>query len=512
MNKIYSEEDFSIENKNVIQNAKKIAENWSDLETLISTISSRFLGDIEINDAINATLRDIGILSGTSRVILCIFNHNEVNLNHTYEWCAEGINPLFQYFSNSWFFNLPWWSEQLRKGEIINISDISNLIDEAKATKNLLRLNNIHSLLVFPLYIKRDLAGFIAYANDSIQKEWKEKDLSHLRISSQIIGNGLERKITEDLLKESEEKHRRIIENINDLIIILNLKLKIEYFNEKTAFRLLGYQKKEILGKSYLDFTHPDDTERASYKLKYALEKGEPVIELRFRHKEGYWLWHECSFKTFKDKEGKVRILVISRDITDRILVEKRYKDLFDNSPNAILLINFNGIIIDANTTTEKLFGYEKDYFIQKSIDELITFFPFEVKLFFKEIFHASFVKDFPKPIEIKLKKQDGDFIWVEIQASLIKQSQKTLIQLIFEDITEKKTSEFLEEKFKDELEQQVKDRTKELNEAFEQQKLYLDQITKSSQFKTEFMATMSHELRTPLNAIIGFADLLLEN
>ena len=38
-----------------------------------------------------------------------------------------------------------------------------------------------------------------------------------------------------------------------------------------------------------------------------------------------------------------------------------------------------------------------------------------------------------------------------------------------------------------------------------------MEQIVKSSQFKTEFMATMSHELRTPLNAIIGFADLLLE-
>ncbi len=60
-------------------------------------------------------------------------------------------------------------------------------------------------------------------------------------------------------------------------------------------------------------------------------------------------------------------------------------------------------------------------------------------------------------------------------------------------------------------LELRVKERTKELNELLEQKILYQEQIIKSSQFKSEFMASMSHELRTPLNSVIGFTDVILE-
>jgi PAS domain S-box-containing protein len=508
---IENKEKSPIKREEIDIKDKELTEYWFNLETIISTISSRFLGNDLIDDAINTSLRDIGVLAEVSRSYIFQFSDDMKIMNNTHEWCDEHSSPRVHKLHNLESAILPWWTQQLEEGRIIHVTETNDLPKEAQATKDFLELQGIKSVLVFPLYVKSTLRGYIGFDSVSNRKKWKESDFSLLRIVSQIIGNAIERYKFEEIVKNSEDRYKLILENINELVIIINGNLEFEYINEEAFTKLLAYKSKAIIGKSCLDYIHEEDKESVLNAFNIDSKSNESFIELRFKNKKEDWIWFECRGRKFIDRDNKEKWLIVSRDISERKIIEERYKNLFENSPNAILLIDLKGQIIDCNSTTKKIFGYGKDFFIGKVHTDLNALFHLDIKRYFKKIFHASFTKDFPEPIESKIITKNGDSNWVKIQASIIKQYSKTLIQLIFQDITEKRKIEIFEDSFKEELEDEVKIRTKELNDALEQQKLFLDQIVKSSQFKTEFMATMSHELRTPLNAIIGFADLLLE-
>lgn len=64
-----------------------------NVEKIISSISSRFVGKIDLDEAINASLQDLGNLSGADRVSLFLYNGDSYSITNTHEWCKKEVNP-----------------------------------------------------------------------------------------------------------------------------------------------------------------------------------------------------------------------------------------------------------------------------------------------------------------------------------------------------------------------------------------------------------------------------------
>lgn len=131
----------------------------------------------------------------------------------------------------------------------------------------------------------------------------------------------------QDIITESEYIFKLILDHANDLITIINENLEFEYVNENAYLEILGYSKEEILRTKVLDPIHPDDKKKAIKYFRESFKQCEDRVEIRVKHKNSQYLWLENKGKIFIDKEGKKKIILVSRDITERKKTEKIIKE-----------------------------------------------------------------------------------------------------------------------------------------------------------------------------------------
>jgi K+-sensing histidine kinase KdpD len=104
---------------------------------------------------------------------------------------------------------------KLRQNEIIRVPVVKNMLPEAAAEKEILTTQGITSVLVFPVKIKAELAGFIGLDDVVGMAPWTEEDISTLRTGVEIISNALERYQADQrirMLFEEEKQQRQELE------------------------------------------------------------------------------------------------------------------------------------------------------------------------------------------------------------------------------------------------------------------------------------------------------------
>jgi PAS domain S-box-containing protein len=133
------------------------------------------------------------------------------------------------------------------------------------------------------------------YYTDAKREGWRENFVYKLP-TGEIIA------LFEDVTKEqeyqqalieSENKFRTIYEMAGDMICIADIKTA-SFIDVNPSFsRILGYDKKELLNRPFLDFIHPDDVKSTIKVIEDELKKGKTVISFvnRYRTKNGNYKW-----------------------------------------------------------------------------------------------------------------------------------------------------------------------------------------------------------------------------
>ena len=193
-----------------------------------------------------------------------------------------------------------------------------------------------------------------------------------------------ERKKVEKALEANEEKYRELVQNANSIILRMDPKGKITFFNE-FAQMFFGYTEEEMLNCSVVGTILPE-TESSGRDLDFMIKDigihPEKYInnENENMRRNGERVWVAWTNKAIRDGNGKViEILCIGNDITEHRRLEslleeseERYRRLFETANDGILLLEkHEGKITHANPAATEMFGYSKEECIGKKLQNI---------------------------------------------------------------------------------------------------------------------------------------------
>jgi PAS domain S-box-containing protein len=164
-----------------------------------------------------------------------------------------------------------------------------------------------------------------------------------------IIFDITEQKRTEEALRRSESRFRLLVENISDIVAIIGADHTFRYISPAVEMAL-GYSAEEVLGRSSLDFVHPDHAaflqQRTESRLLGEAEPTE-LTEVPIRHRNGTWRTLQIRGRRHEERQGEPVVILTARDVTERRLSEEElrrqrayFARLFENAPEAIVLLD----------------------------------------------------------------------------------------------------------------------------------------------------------------------------
>ena len=124
------------------------------------------------------------------------------------------------------------------------------------------------------------------------------------------------------------ERFREFLEYGTDLVTVVDADGRVRY-ESPAVEEVLGYEQGSTVGRSPLGYVHPDDRERVTERFYRALNDPDatPTMEYRYRTADGNWVWLESRSRSLPDDVAVGRLLINSRDVSERKARERRLTD-----------------------------------------------------------------------------------------------------------------------------------------------------------------------------------------
>lgn len=283
--------------------------------------------------------------------------------------------------------------------------------------------------------------------------------------------------ITKRRLQESELLFRLISENSQDVISLHEADGKMLYCSPAVE-RILGYTPLELKDKAFQDFIHPLDQWKFTRNIlePILMRKSAGPIEYRFKHKNGNYLWLQTLAQpVHKNGSETPHWQSSSRDITAQRQQEDRFKAVFEESPNALVLTDIKGSIHTVNFQAEKIFQRRG-----KELVGLGVWYLFMPSAIVNPPF--SSIREVENGL-VRIPQQNSSPRFAELSIRALQLEESTMLLLTLEDVTENQ------------------------KKAEDLRRLTQDLIVKNENLE-QFAYITSHNLRAPVANILGLINI----
>ncbi len=242
-------------------------------------------------------------------------------------------------------------------------------------------------------------------------------------------------------LATSDNRYKRIVENLNEGIWVIDKYNSIRFVNQALA-DMLGYSLEEMLGRPVFDFENENNQNVLKQQIAERKKGFSSIYEIEVLHKKGHSVLIQAESAPFlDDQENFDGVVEGIKDVTDirrQQLKLKMLSSAVEQSGSMVVITDQNAYIEYANPKLCAVTGYIKEELLGKNTYMLQ---PEDVDMQIVNDLWETINQGKEWQGEMQLRKKDGGKIWVLVSVSSITNEQEKITHFVtvFEDVSQLK-------------------------------------------------------------------------